>query len=128
VKQNQLDKLLSRKALISRKIDIQEKKLGEEFLYVQKNAPRLMVSGLTSLIFPSDKPLIKQKKLAGTDEINKWNNDKPLKFSDYVSIGKSLVPLTWEIVQPFVLAWGINTTKNILSKIFTKNKKKSLKC
>jgi hypothetical protein len=83
-KQIQLDNLLSRKELISHKIKIQEKNLGEDFLYFQENAPQLMISGLTSLIFPSDKSLKKQEKLVGTGKINKLANSQPLKVSDYL--------------------------------------------
>lgn len=58
--QTPLEKLISDKERIQRQCKRQEQKLNEDFSYIQENAGSLLLSGLSSLLFPSNKSTTKQ--------------------------------------------------------------------
>ena len=51
--QTPLERLISDKERIQRQCKRQEQKLNEDFSYIQENAGSLLLSGLSSLIFPA---------------------------------------------------------------------------
>ena len=57
--QTPLEKLISDKERIQRQCKRQEQKLNEDFSYIQENAGSLLLSGLSSLLFPSNKSTTK---------------------------------------------------------------------
>lgn len=59
-RQTPLEKLISDKERIQRQCKRQEQKLNEDFSYIQENAGSLLLSGLSSLLFPSNKSTTKQ--------------------------------------------------------------------
>lgn len=58
-RQTPLEKLISDKERIQRQCKRQEQKLNEDFSYIQENAGSLLLSGLSSLLFPSNKSTTK---------------------------------------------------------------------
>ena len=120
-----IDKLLADKAHLERIIKVCEQNLGRDFRYIRDNSSSLIISGFTSMLFSSDK--LKKGQPALLSGSRKTSADAPLKFVDYVHIGARMLPVVWEIAQPFVLTWGINTAKNWIGGMFTRKQKKALR-
>ena len=95
--QTPLEKLISDKERIQRQCKRQEQKLNEDFSYIQENAGSLLLSGLSSLLFPSNKSTTK-------------TNDK------------NTAPVT--AGQPSIaMTWGIKKAKKWFSNLLFKKKK-----
>jgi hypothetical protein len=117
-----LETLLADKERIRQQCRQQEQKLNEDFSYIRENAGSLLIFGIPSL-------------LAGTfGGVKKKNDSSPagyspsadiqdisLSLSDYLSIGKTMLPTIWEIVKPAVITWGI---RKITGYIFSGKKGK----
>ncbi|MDR2384394.1 MAG: hypothetical protein LBD80_01840 [Tannerella sp.] len=124
-----IEKLLHDKAQLEALIEVYEKKLGKDFVYIRNNSSSLIISGFTSILFPASDKSKKDKEkpaLSSGKDIKKTSLEKPITFFDWLIIGKRLVPIVWEIAQPFVLTWCINTAKGLIAKIFTKKKNRVL--
>lgn len=124
--QTPLEKLLADKQRIQQACVEQENKINDTFAYIQENAGSLLLSGLSSLLFPA-KP---QKK--GETQPNAAVNTvpaatSPLGLSDYLSVGKALLPLAWDVIQPLVVSWGIRTIRKKITNLFSSSQKTSEK-
>jgi hypothetical protein len=128
-KPSAIEELLHEKAQLKMLVKESEQNLNSDFAYIRENASSLLISGFTSLLFPSGKPEKEkgQPVLRSGGKIKKRSSDKSLTIFDWITVGKGFVPVVWEIVQPLVLTWGINKAKNWIAAIFTKKKKKSLR-
>ena len=118
-KQTPLEKLLADKEQIRQQCRLQEQKLNEAFTYVQENTGSLLLSGLSSLLFSGSGTSKKTKALPAS-------GDAPtvaLGFADFLSIGKSMMPVIWEIAQPMIIAWGIKKVQKIITQSFQSSKK-----
>lgn len=124
--QTPLEKLLADKQRIQQACLEQENKINKTFTYIQENAGSLLLSGLSSLLFPA-KPDKKGKTAQGTVASATPATTSPLGLSDYLSVGKALVPLAWEIIQPLVVSWGIRTIRKKITNLFSPSKKSSEK-
>ncbi|RHJ92608.1 hypothetical protein [Parabacteroides bouchesdurhonensis] len=121
--QTPLEKLISDKERIQKQCRIQEQKLNGDFSYIQENAGSLLLSGISYLLFPGSKSTTKSNTTTNTNTEVARQTGLSLELSDYLSIGKNMLPLLWDIAQPFIMTWGIKKAKNIISNIFTKKKK-----
>ncbi|WP_102409169.1 hypothetical protein [Parabacteroides bouchesdurhonensis] len=121
--QTPLEKLISDKERIQKQCRIQEQKLNGDFSYIQENAGSLLLSGISYLLFPGSKSTTKSNTTTNTNTEVARQTGLSLGLSDYLSIGKNMLPLLWDIAQPFIMTWGIKKAKNIISNIFTKKKK-----
>ena len=124
--QTPLEKLLADKQRIQQACLEQENKINKTFTYIQENAGSLLLSGLSSLLFPA-KPDKKGETAQGTGASATPATTSPLGLSDYLSVGKALVPLAWEIIQPLVVSWGIRTIRKKITNLFSPSKKSSEK-
>lgn len=124
--QTPLEKLLADKQRIQQACLEQENKINKTFTYIQENAGSLLLSGLSSLLFPA-KPDKKGETAQGTVASATPATTSPLRLSDYLSVGKALVPLAWEIIQPLVVSWGIRTIQKKITNLFSPSKKSSEK-
>lgn len=124
--QTPLEKLLADKQRIQQACLEQENKINKTFTYIQENAGSLLLSGLSSLLF-SAKPDKKGETAQGTVASATPATTSPLGLSDYLSVGKALVPLAWEIIQPLVVSWGIRTIRKKITNLFSPSKKSSEK-
>lgn len=120
-----IEKLLAEKIDVERKCHAQKKKLDEDFAYIQNNASGLLLSGLSTLLFPTKNPASKgEKQVAKSGNQSPDSTDNtPTTLSDYLTIGKSLLPVVWEITQPLLITWGISKAKSLLSGLFAKKKR-----
>lgn len=124
--QTPLEKLLADKQRIQQACLEQENKINKTFTYIQENAGSLLLSGLSSLLFPA-KPDKKGETAQGTVASATPATTSPLGLSDYLSVGKALVPLAWEIIQPIVVSWGIRTIRKKITNLFSPSQKSSEK-
>ena len=124
--QTPLEKLLADKQRIQQACLEQENKINKTFTYIQENAGSLLLSGLSSLLFPA-KPDKKGETAQGTVASATPATTSPRGISDYLSVGKALVPLGWEIIQPLVVSWGIRTIRKKITNLFSPSKKSSEK-
>jgi hypothetical protein len=102
----------------------QEKKLGEDFAYIRDNAPELLLSGISSLLFSSGKSA-KKTDTAMVDRGKREELTVPFAASDYLAIARNLLPVVWSIIQPMLITWGINKAISLISGLFSGNKKAS---
>lgn len=103
--------------------ETRERELNEHLAYLQANAGSLILSGLSTILFPSSPK--KEKKPAGIKprEGAAGAPSASLGMSDYLSVAKNLVPVFWEIAQPLITSWGIRKIRQwITNKIFHKKK------
>ena len=110
-RQTPLEKLISDKERIQRQCKRQEQKLNEDFSYIQENAGSLLLSGLSSLLFPSNKSTTKTND-KNTAPVTAGQPSIALGISDYLSIAKGMIPIAWDLAQPFIMTWGIKKRKN----------------
>lgn len=104
-RQTPLEKLISDKERIQRQCKRQEQKLNEDFSYIQENAGSLLLSGLSSLLFPSNKSTTK-------------TNDK-----NTAPVTAGQPSIAWDLAQPFIMTWGIKKAKKWFSNLLFKKKK-----
>ncbi len=102
-----LEKLLSDKEQLYRRCAQQQKKLNDDFSYIQENAAGVFLHGFTSLLFPGTT----QKKATPSDAIAATSNRAPLSI-DYLSILRELSPIAWDVVKPLLLTWGIKKIRS----------------
>ena len=124
--QTPLEKLLADKQRIQQACLEQENKINKTFTYIQENAGSLLLSGLSSLLFPT-KPDKKGETAQSTVASATPATTSPLGLSDYLSVGKALVPLACEIIQPLVVSWGIRTIRKKITNLFSPSQKSSEK-
>ena len=120
--QTPLEKLISDKERIQRQCKRQEQKLNEDISYIQENAGSLLLSGLSSLLFPSNKSTTKTND-KNTAPVTAGQPSIALGISDYLSIAKGMIPIAWDLAQPFIMTWGIKKAKKWFSNLLFKKKK-----
>lgn len=120
--QTPLEKLISDKERIQGQCKRQEQKLNEDLSYLQENAGSLLLSGLSSLLFPSNKSAAKENDKPATS-VTTEAPTIALGISDYLSIAKGMIPIAWDIAQPFIMTWGIKKAKKWFSNLLFKKKK-----
>ena len=124
--------LLADKIDIEEKCRVQEKKLNEDFAYIQDNATNIILSGISTLLFPS-KNTTQQPSLTGQKAALMVNSDNvedkspSLSVSDYFTIAKSLLPVAWGILQPIIITWGIKKAKSMLLGLLSGKKNTTLR-
>ena len=120
-----IEKLHAEKIAIEEKCRMQEKKLDDDFVYIKDNAASLILSGISTLLFPPKNTTTKAgQQLALSAETAEHNRPKSpaLSIADYFTITKSLLPVAWEIIQPIIIAWGIQKAKSMIVGLFTEKK------
>lgn len=116
-----IDKLLTEKQRLKEACKVKEKKLNDDFTYIEDNAASLLLAGVSSLLFPKKKkePVSAVAKQPSTD--NTTSNS--LSLSNYLSIVKSMMPAAWEVARPLLISWGIQKVQSwALGKLFKKKK------
>lgn len=122
-----LERLQAEKASLQNACKQQEQKLNESFQFLQDNAGSVLLSGLSSLLFPGNKASKgKTNDVSQSSETKTSSNPvqtTPIGISDYLSIAKGMIPVAWEIAQPFIMSWGIKKLKKMLTRMFAPKKK-----
>lgn len=118
--QTPLEKLISDKNRLQESCRLQEQKLNADFTYIHENAASLLMSGFSALIFPKQKqasPNTQQTTYSKADE-----EITSLGLTDILSLGKSMMPVAWDIIKPILISWGIKKAGSVLTKVLFKKK------
>lgn len=119
-----LEKLISDKQRIQEQCKVQEQKLNQDFSYIQENAGSLLLSGLSSLLFPANKSTTKTNTNEQTSASSTTGQPLiSLGVGDYLSVAKGLLPLAWDLAQPFIMTWGIKKAKKLVTNLLFRKKK-----
>ena len=115
-----LERLLHEKQRVTVECELRTIKLNADCAYIQAHAGSLLLSGLSSLLFPGGNK--KQEATASTHRTaTAAASPMPLGWGDLLSIGKSLLPVAWEVVQPLIMTWGIQKVRKWFSRrLFSK--------
>lgn len=119
-----IERLFADKIDVREKCRIQEKKINADFVYIRDNAGGLLLSGMSSLLFPSKDTNEKSAGKLSTGahkHLDKSTNNRFSAF-DFLAITKSLLPLAWDILQPIAITWGLNKSKSLIAKLFSRKK------
>lgn len=120
--QTPLEKLISDKARIQQECQTRQQKLNDDFSYIQENAGSLLLSGLSTLLFPGTKQT-KKTNDNNPATVTPGQSTIPFGISDYLSLGKSMLPLVWDIAQPLIMTWGLKKAQKWLVSLLFKKKK-----
>lgn len=120
-----LEQLISDKQRLEEACRVHEQKLSDDFSYVQENAGSLILSGISSMLFPSAKSNTKKEASPGimASAASAATHSLSLGLSDYLSIAKGIFPFAWDIAQPFLFTWGIKKAKNWFTHLLFRKKK-----
>lgn len=121
--QTPFEKLLADKQRLRQSCSEHEKRIGASVAYIQENVGTLLLSGMSSLLFPA-KPGNKTAKATKTATPAKPTESTPLGMSDILSMGKALLPVAWDVIQPIIISWSIRTLKKKVAGLFRSGKKK----
>ncbi|MDH6315048.1 hypothetical protein M2459_000965 [Parabacteroides sp. PF5-5] len=122
-KQTPLEKLSADKKELKRQCLEQEQKLNETFAYMQEHSGRLLLSGVSTLLFPHTKTSLDTDNQSAN---NPALTEAPgLSLSDYLSIGKSMMPTLWSLARPVLVTWGIGKIQTMLIHGLLKKKGKN---
>lgn len=116
-----IDKLLFEKQRLKKECQAKERKLNEDLTYIEDHVAGLLLSGVSSLLFPKKKKeqVAVVTNAASTDHIT----PSSLSLSNYLSIAKSMMPAAWEVARPLLISWGIQRVQSwALGKLFKKKK------
>jgi hypothetical protein len=100
-----LDKLQAERANLRRQCLLREQRLGDLFAYMGEHSGRLLLSGLSGLLFPD------AGSAAGAGKANSASG-----WAVCRSAGKAALPLLWNIARPVLLAWGVSKLQSLLSR------------
>lgn len=123
--QTPIERLLADKQRIRQSCTEYEKRIGNSMTYIQENAGTLLLSGMSSILFPA-KPSNKTTKSTVPVKASGESTASPLGISDFLSVGKTLLPIAWDVIQPIIVSWGIRTIKKKVINMFTSGRKKPI--
>lgn len=108
-------KLLAEKCQVKARYKELEYQMEEDFQYLQHHGGSMLLSSLTSMIFPKSKEKENHTEHTESSEKSSIFSLGNLNFSNYLSIGKSLLPVAFSIAQPFLLSWGLGKVQSGLT-------------
>lgn len=123
--QTPLEKLIADKERIKVLSKIQENKLNANLQYLQQNGGKLLMSSVTSAVFPNTKSKVKRNTSFAAPSSVAAPTIAGLALggaADYFTKGKHILPLALSIVQPLLFTWGIKGLKKLVKNILAKKK------
>lgn len=84
-----------------------EEDISEHLSYVHDHAGSLLLSGVSSLIFPKTKTSAKKSLVPHKNS----GSHGHMGFSDYLSMAKELMPSVMEIAKPLLFTWGLKNAR-----------------
>jgi hypothetical protein len=112
-----------RKTEVENKCEFVEKELSEDFEFVQDNALPILSRGISYMLFPKRRD--NKQKLYASE--NKQTSSVPatLDMDYFISLGKSLLPLAWDILKPIASMWAIKKVRSYVLKLISDDKQKN---
>lgn len=117
-----LEKLRADKLRLRQQCLEQAEKVNGTLAYMQEHAGSLLLSGLSTLLFPPSKPATAQETVQTEGKRSGTSSPFAMGLADYLSIGKSLLPVAWELAQPLLMSWGIRKAKKWVIALFSRKK------
>ena len=115
-----LERLLHEKRRVTEECELRKIKLNADCAYIQAHAGSLLLSGLSSLLFSGGN---KKHEAKASANQTVSATAMPLGWGDLLSIGKSLLPVVWEVAQPIIMTWGIQKVRKWFSRLLFPKKK-----
>ncbi|MGM9797189.1 MAG: hypothetical protein ACI3ZY_06385 [Parabacteroides sp.] len=115
-----LERLLHEKRRVTEECELRKIKLNADCAYIQAHAGSLLLSGLSSLLFSGGN---KKQEAKASAHQTASATAVPLGWGDLLSIGKSLLPVAWEVAQPIIMTWGIKKVRKWFSRLLFPKKK-----
>jgi len=120
--QTPIERLISNKSRIKFESKVRENRMNDNFQYLQKNSGKLIVSGVTSAIFPGSKS--SETRMSKPSSLPSTLADIALGgVSTYLTAGKGIIPMVFNVAKPLLITWGIKGAKKLLKNIFKRKKK-----
>ena len=119
--QTPLEKLISDKERIQRQCKRQEQKLKRISL-IYRRTPEVCCYPDYRLSFSlaiSQRPKTNDKNTA---PVTAGQPSIALGISDYLSIAKGMIPIAWDLAQPFIMTWGSKKAKKWFSNLLFKKR------
>ncbi len=122
-KETPLSKLLTEKKRLRTQCRLQEQKLNADFSYIQENAGSLLLSGFSALLSTTGSSKSKKKNAETTSSaVVSGGQSASFGLTDALSLGSGLLPIAWEVAQPFIITWGIKRVRKLVGRFFTRKK------
>ena len=115
-----LERLLHEKQRVTEECELRKIKLNADCAYIQAHAGSLLLSGLSSLLFPGGNK--KQEAKASPNQTAATSTAMPLGWGALLAVGKSLLPVAWEVAQPLIMTWGIKKVRKWFSRLLFSKK------
>ena len=116
-----LERLLHEKQRVTEACELRKIKLNADCAYIQAHAGSLLLSGLSSLLFPGGNKK-QEAKASPNQTAAATSSAMPLGWSDFLAVGKSLLPVAWEVAQPLIMTWGIKKVRKWFSRLLFSKK------
>jgi hypothetical protein len=99
----------------------QEAVINDDVAYIQANAGGILLSFLSSTLFPSKGASPSTGNKNTIKEDSKLPASSSLSFADIMPFAKSILPITWDIARPILISWGVKRiASTILNSILKK--------
>lgn len=110
-----LERLLHEKRRVTEECELRKIKLNADCAYIQAHAGSLLLSGLSALLFSGGNK--KQEAKASANQSATAAPAMPWGWGDLLAVGKSLLPVAWEVAQPIIMTWGIKKVRKWFSRL-----------
>ena len=110
-----LERLLHEKRRVTEECELRKIKLNADCAYIQAHAGSLLLSGLSALLFSGGNK--KQEAKASANQSATAAPAMPWGWGDLLAVGKSLLPVAWEVAQPLIMTWGIKKVRKWFSRL-----------
>lgn len=110
-----LERLLHEKRRVTEECELRKIKLNADCAYIQAHAGSLLLSGLSALLFFGGNK--KQEAKASDNQSATAAPAMPWGWGDLLAVGKSLLPVAWEVAQPIIMTWGIKKVRKWFSRL-----------
>ena len=115
-----LERLLHEKQRVTEECELRKIKLNADCAYIQAHAGSLLLSGLSALLLPGGNK--KQAAKASANQTAAAAPVMPWGWGDLLAVGKSLLPVAWEVAQPIIMTWGIKKVRKWFSRLLFSKK------
>lgn len=95
--------------------------LNSDVAYIQANAGSLLLSFLSSSLFPSKGNASSAENKNTVKHESELPASSGFSFAGIMPVAKNMIPLVWDIARPIIVSWGIkHAVSTILNSILKK--------
>ena len=115
--QTPLERLIADKNRVKQLCEEKGRDINDDIFYVQANAGTLLLSSLSSMLFPSSVG----KKVASSGTIEGSDNTQ-ISLMEMLPLAKTLFPIAWDVAKPILISWGVKRISNLVVNVLFKKK------